>query len=116
MAATQQEPRDLSSPPVTIGGKFPAIQLDLDTTATAPKCDPGCPGPCLDYFLLRGGGTTDTYGTGRGELVRLYIAQVGSHVLIAGLDTLNKGSFNRLTPDTAAMMESLKLPAQLSSS
>ena len=101
---------------VSIAGHFPAIQVDLDTSATAPKCDPGCPGPCMVYFLLRGGGATDTYGTGRGELVRLYIAQVGSHVLIAGLDTLNKSTFNRLTPDTVAMMGSLKLPDQLTAS
>jgi hypothetical protein len=101
---------------VTIAGHLPAIQLDLDTARTAPRCDPECPGPCVDYFLLRGGGTTDSYGTGRGELVRLYVAQVGSHVLIAGLDTPNKTTFNRLTPETAAMMDSLELPDQISRS
>jgi hypothetical protein len=37
-------------------------------------------------------------------------------VLIAGLDTLNKSTFNHLTPDTAAMMGSLELPDQLSTS
>jgi hypothetical protein len=101
---------------VTIAGHLPAIQLNLDTTPHAPKCAPECPGPCLDYFLLRGGGATDTYGTGRGELVRLYLAQVGSHVLIAGLDTPNKSTFNRVAPDTAAMMSSLKLPDQFATS
>jgi hypothetical protein len=102
----------------TIGGRTPAWFVDLDTTATAPQCDPSCPGPCFDYFLFRTPGIgTDPYGTGRGELVRLYFAEIGSpkHLFVFNIDTPNKKVFATMTAIAAKMVAGMQLPSNLPS-
>jgi hypothetical protein len=101
----------------TIGG-HPAWFVDLDTSATAPKCDSSCPGPCLDYFLFRTPGIgIDPYGTGRGELIRLYFAQIASpqHLFVFNVDTPNKKLFATMTAIAAKLVAGLHLPARLPS-
>jgi len=100
---------------VTIAGHVGAMRLDLDNSLAAPKCQPDCKVSCIDYFLFRAGGETAPYGTGRGELVRLYFATIGppTHTLVVGLDAQNKRVFDRLSPSLASIVASLQLPQNL---
>ena len=102
----------------TIAGATSAVFVDLDTTVSAPKCDPSCPGPCLDYFLFKVPGIgADPYGTGRGELTRLYFAQIGSpkHLFVFNVDTPNSKAFATMTAAAAKMVAGLRLPSHFPS-
>jgi hypothetical protein len=114
----------------TIGGRFPALRVDLDVSATAPRCDPSCPVPCIGYFDFFGSGppapdlapghtpgVEEGYGTGRGEPVRLYFAEIAAptHVLAVNVDTPNARVFARMTSVAAKLLASLRLPSKLPS-
>lgn len=103
----------------TIAGHIPALMVDLDTATNAPRCDPSCPGPCMGYFIFRAPGITptDTYGTGRGEPVRLYFAQIGppTHLFAVNVDTPNKHVFATMNVIAAKMLATLRLPSKLPS-
>ena len=102
----------------SIAGHIPAWFVDLDTSPSAPRCDPSCPGPCLDYFLFRTPGIgTDPYGTGRGELTRLYFAEIGvpKHLFVFNVDTPNKNVFATMTAIAAKMVAGMHLPSKLPS-
>jgi hypothetical protein len=102
----------------TIAGQLPAWFVDLDIRSGAPRCDPSCPGPCLDYFLFRTPGIgIDPYGTGRGELVRLYFAEIGApkHLFVFNVDTPNRKSFATMTAIAAKMVAGMHLPSTLPS-
>lgn len=118
------------SPPqrTTIAAGITAVRLDLNVSSTARRCDPSCPSPCITYFLFFGGavpapdlpsghtaGVTDDFGTGRGEHVRLYFAQIGksTHLLVVGIDTPNKQTFAALTSVAAKLLSRLRLPSNL---
>jgi len=98
----------------TISGHL-ALRVDLDVKAAAPKCSPDCPGPCLDYFLFHQQGVTEPFGTGRGELVRLYFAQIGppSHLFVVGVDTPDRNAFATLTASATRILADLRLPPKL---
>ena len=85
-----------------IGDGIDALSFDLDLSASAPKEDPSCPGPCYSYLFLNDSSGGFSFGTGLGEPVRMYIASIGSgttsHVFAIALD-------NQDPPDTAGWTE-----------
>jgi hypothetical protein len=103
----------------TVGKKkIPARYVDLNDSRHAPKCSPTCPGPCIDYFLFHAPETaTEPYGTGRGEPVRLYFAEVRSpaNLFVFGVDTPSAAKFAKLTPVAAKILDTLRLPHRLPS-
>lgn len=119
------------SPPrrATIAGHLAALTIDVDLSPTAPRCSRSCPGPCIDYFLFFEGtapdardlapghtpGAKDGFGSGRGELVRFYFAEIGkpSHLFVIAVDTYSKKDFADLTPSAAKLFAKLNLPRHL---
>jgi hypothetical protein len=102
----------------SIAGHIAALSVDLNTTPKAPRCSPSCSGPCIDYFLFKAPNFhSDVYGTGRGEFVRLWFAQIGppAHLLMAGTDALTKGRFATLNAAMPKILASLRLPQKLPS-
>ncbi len=116
----------------TIAGHFAALTVDYEVSPTAPKCDPKCPAPsCIDYFAFMGGpqpdatdlapthtrGIKDGFGTGAGDPVRLYFAQIGVpgrlHLFVVGVETPNGRDQTGLRADAAAMLARLHLPTEL---
>ena len=103
----------------TIAGHVAAVRVDLDVQPSAPRCDPGCPTACIDYFLFSAPGVqTQPYGTGPGELVRLWLAEIGppSHVLLVGTDIGQpryKNVFASLNASAAKILASVRLPTKL---
>ena len=114
----------------TIAGHLPALSVDLDVSPSAPRCDPSCPTPCIEYFLFFGKGhlhpspdlapghtkgAIEGFGTGRGEPTRLYFAEIGkpSHLLLVAVDTLNRKSFATLTASATKLLATLRLPTKL---
>lgn len=113
--------RDLVvSPPVKrrIAGSVTAISVDLDLSASAPREDPSCPGPCLTYLGFRGRNYGFEFGSGRHMPVRLYLASVRrgrkTHTLAVALDTPSAHAFNAARGPVEAMLASMRLPARLS--
>jgi hypothetical protein len=113
----------------TIAGHLAALTVDVNLSPTAPRCSPSCPTPCIDYFLFFAGtgpdvtdlasghtpGAKDAFGSGRGELVRLYFAEIGkpSHLFVVGVDTYNKKDFAALTSVASTLLARLRLPPKL---
>ena len=93
-----------------------AARVDLDVSATAPRSDPGCPGPCLAYFVWPRFGFD--YGTARGEPIRLYFASLGTgantHTLVISIDTPNAKTFSTVIPAAERIIDSVRLPATVS--
>jgi hypothetical protein len=93
-----------------------ATSVDLDVSATAPRSDPGCPGPCLAYFVWPHFGFD--YGTGQGEPIRLYFASLGTrtkaHTFVISIDTPNAATFSAVIPTAEKIIDSVKLPATVS--
>jgi hypothetical protein len=86
----------------TIGDGIQALSFDLDLTAGAPQENPECSGPCYSYFFLRDSQGGSSFGTGLGEPVRIYLADIGSgdtaHLFAVALD-------NQDPPDAAGWTE-----------
>ena len=105
--------------PLTIAGGVAATSVDLNVRPTAPRCDPACPNACFDYFLFKAPGAEQKpYGSGPGELIRLYFARIGppSHVLMVGTDIgtpRNKNLFASLNATAAKILATLRLPGAL---
>lgn len=104
----------------TVAGHFLAIVVEVDVRRSAPRCDPACATACIDYFLFKAPGrAAEPYGTGPGELVRLYLAKIGppAHVFVLGTDVGSVGSqkkvFASLNASAAKFANSLRLPARL---
>jgi len=76
----------------------------------------GCPADrCADLFTNRetGGGTTDWYGIGGDEVVRLYIGKVrvgGTHTFCVVLDAPNITALRTLEGAANPVIDSLRLP------
>ncbi len=81
-----------------------------DVSATAPRSDPGCPGPCLAYFVWPRFGFD--YGTARGELIRLYFTSLGTgtktHTLVISIDTPNAKTFSAVIPAAGKIIDSVQ--------
>lgn len=120
----------VSSPrQTTIANHVAALTVDVDLSPTAPRCDPSCPAPCIDYFLFFQGtgpdaadlapghtpGAKDGFGSGRGELVRFYFAEIGkpSHLFVIGVDTYSRKDFATLTATASRLLTTLRLPSKL---
>jgi hypothetical protein len=102
----------------TLAGHIAALSVNLNVTAKAPRCSSSCPGPCIDYFLFKAPNFhSDVFGTGRGEFVRLWFAQIGPprHLLMAGTDALTKARFATLNAAMSRILASLRLPPKLPS-
>jgi hypothetical protein len=115
----------------TIAGHLATLTVDYDVSQSAPKCNPACSGPCIDYFQFYGGpqpdltdlapthtpGVKDGFGTGRPEPVRLYFAHIGSpshsHLLVVGVDTPNGNDLTGLRAEATTMLDHLRLPTKL---
>lgn len=112
----------------TIAGHLSALRVNLNVAAAAPRCSRVCSGPCIDYFLFFRGvvpspdlasghtpGATDVFGSGRGEPVRLYFAEIRkpSHLFVVGIDTSNAKASKNLTAVAKKMLATLRLPANL---
>jgi hypothetical protein len=113
----------------TIAGHLSALTVDYDVSPSAPRCDPSCPGPCIDYFLFFGGtapdatdlapthtpGVKDGFGTGTHDPVRLYFAHIGppSHLFVVGVETPNGNGMAKVRAAAARMLAHLRLPARL---
>ena len=93
-----------------------AASVDLDVSAAAPRSDPGCPGPCLDYFVWPRFGFV--YGTGQGEPIRLFFATLGTnvkrHTFVISIDTPNADVFAAVVPIAEKIIDSVRLPATIS--
>ena len=93
-----------------------AARVDLDVSATAPRSDPGCPGPCLAYFVWPRFGFD--YGTARGEPIRLYFASLGTgtntHTFVISVDAPNAKTFSAVIPAAGKIIDSVRLPAIVS--
>jgi hypothetical protein len=127
----RSNPNMIVSPPrrTTIAGHVAAVTVDVNLTASAPRCSPSCSGPCIDYFLFFTGtgplatdaapghtpGIKDLFGSGRGELVRFYFAEIAkpAHLFVIGVDTYNKHDFTALTPVASKLLARLQLPSKL---
>jgi hypothetical protein len=103
----------------TIAGHIPATSVELNVARRAPRCDPSCPAACIGYFIFRAPGITptDTYGTGPGEPVRLYFAQIGrpTHLFAFNVDTQNKHVFAKLSRVATRILATLRFPSKLPS-
>jgi hypothetical protein len=93
-----------------------ATRVDLDISAPAPRSDPGCPGPCVDYFVWPHFGFV--YGTGRGEPIRLFFAALGTnagrHTFVISIDTPNAEAFSAMVSIAEKIIDSVRLPATIS--
>ena len=106
------------SPPATVKAGHPLLTwrtVDIDLAASAPREDPGCPGPCLSYLAFRGPGYPFSYGTGRGEPARLYFTSVriGTVVrtLAIAVDSPSRVTFKAILPAAEAIVASLRVAA-----
>jgi hypothetical protein len=114
----RHNPNLVVSAPVTrrIAGGLPTKSIDLDLAASAPREDPGCPGPCLTYFRFRGRHYDFPYGTGRGEPVRLYFATLGKakRMFTLSVDALSRRRFKSVIGAAEKILASIKLPKNVS--
>jgi hypothetical protein len=101
-----------------IAGSLKAVSVDLDVAASAPREDPGCPISCITYFIFKGRGYSFPFGTGHGELTRLYFATLGpkgSHqTFTVAVDTPSPKAFNALAPIASNILASMRLPKRVS--
>jgi hypothetical protein len=104
--------------PRRIAGQLRAQSVDLDLAATAPREDPGCPGPCLTYFVFKGAHYHFVYGTGRTDPIRLYLATLGhgkdAHTFAVSVETTSPKAFKAVLPTAEKILSSLRLPARIS--
>jgi hypothetical protein len=96
-----------------------AKSVNLDVSATAPRLDPSCPGPCLGYFVIRGPGYNHEYGTGRGEPIRYYFATLRRrgkepHTFAIVVDAPSPKRFRAVIPAAEKIVASLRLPSKVS--
>jgi hypothetical protein len=96
----------------------PARSVDLDLAATAPREDPGCPGPCLTYLVFKGPHYGFGFGTGRGELTRLYFATLrrkgSARTFTVAVDAPSPRVFRAVIPTATRILASVRLPARVS--
>jgi hypothetical protein len=103
---------------VVLARGLATTSVDLDVAAAAPRSDPSCPGPCLDYFNFSGPNYEFGFGTGRGNPVRLYFATLRgangtSHTFTIAIETPSARAFAAVLPVARKILASVRLPAKL---
>lgn len=103
-----------------VGDGIDALSFDLDVSASAPKEDPSCSGPCYSYFFVNDSSGGFSFGTGLGEPVRMYIASIGSgatsHVFVIALDNqnpLDTAGWTELIAKADGVLATVRLPDPL---
>jgi hypothetical protein len=96
-----------------------AKSVNLDLSATAPREDPSCPGPCLTYFVIRGPGYNHEFGTGRGEPIRFYFATLRrgnkrAHTFVIDVDAPSAKAFRAVIPSAEKIVAGVRLPTKVS--
>ena len=109
------------SPPATprIAHGLLAKRVNLDLSATAPREDRSCPGPCLTYFVIRGPGYKHEFGTGRGEPIRFYFATLRrggkrAHTFVIYVDAPSVKAFRGVIPAAEKIVAGVRLPRKVS--
>ena len=103
----------------TIDGGLPATTYVVGVSKTARFTDPGCPvfPHCADLLTDPVHWGPNVYGIGAPEVVRLYLATVGSgtetHLFVVALDAPNEAELVRFTAVAAPIIASIRLPAGL---
>ena len=101
-----------------IAGNLAAKSVNLNLSATAPREDPSCPGPCVTYFVFKGPGYNFPYGTGRGEPVRLYFATIPSghaeHTFTISIDAPSSKAYGAVIRTAEEILASVRLPRKVS--
>jgi hypothetical protein len=106
----------------TIAGGIPALTYVVGVSKTARYTGLGCPSHPACVNILKDPahwGPADFYAIGAPELVRLYLATIGtasdSHMLVIGLDATDPAELERLTAIAAPIIASIRLPAVIGS-
>ena len=101
----------------TIGDGIPAITYVVSVSTKAKFKDHGCPvfPHCADLLTDPAHWGANVYGIGAPEVVRLYLATVGSggadgHLFAIALDAPNAAELDRLTDVAAPIIASIRLP------
>ena len=119
-AAFQKNPDYVVSTPsnTTIAGNVPALTYTLGVSPSAAYTDHGCPSYPTCANILRDPVhwlPTDFYAIGSPEVIRLYLATVGTstdrHTLVISLDATDPVELERLTLVAAPIIASIRLPA-----
>ena len=101
----------------TIAGGLPATTYVVGVSKTAKFTDPGCPvfPHCADLLTDPDHWGPNVYGIGAPEVVRLYLATVGSgadaHLFVVALDAPDEAELARFTAVAAPIIATIRLPA-----
>ena len=101
----------------TIAGGLPATTYVVGVSKTAKFTDPGCPvfPHCADLLTDPDHWGPNVYGIGAPEVVRLYLATVGSgadaHLFVVALDAPDDAELARFTTVAQPIISSIRLPA-----
>ena len=101
----------------TIAGDVPALTYTLGVSASAAYASRGCPSypTCANILKDPVHWTTDFYAIGAPEIIRLYLATIGSvddrHTFVISLDAMDPAELKRLTLAAAPIIASITLPA-----
>jgi hypothetical protein len=104
----------------TIAGGIPALTYVVGVSATAKSPETFCPDPphCVDFLKDAVHWGSDVYGIAAPEVVRLYLATIGTgsdtHLLVIALDSPNSNELARFTEVAGPIIASIKLPAVIS--
>jgi hypothetical protein len=123
-ASFRQNPDFVVSTPTktTIAGGIPALTYVIGVSPSAAYTSRDCPSYPTCANILKDpahAGPGDFYAIGAPEVVRLYLATVGSatdrHLFVIGLDATDAVELVRLTDVAAPIIASIRLPAIIGS-
>jgi hypothetical protein len=101
----------------TIAGGIPAVTYVVGVSASATSPDKGCPNPphCVDFLKDPVHWGPDVYGIGAPEVVRLYLATIGTgsntHLLVIALDSPNATELERFSQIADPIIARIRLPS-----
>ena len=106
----------------TIGDGIPALTYVIGISKAARYTSLDCPSHPACANILKDPahwGPTDFYAIGAPEVVRLYLATIGTasdrHMLVIGLDATDPAELERLTAAATPIIASIRLPAVIAS-
>lgn len=103
----------------TIAGGLPATTYVVGVSKSAKFTDPGCPvfPHCADLLTDPDHWGPNVYGIGAPEVVRLYLATVGSgadaHLFVVALDAPDEAELARFTTVAEPIIASIHLPPDI---